>query len=205
MIVFKRKTAMKNFAVLCVLACISLFHSLLMADNSSVRGDNYWMVEFGQATLGEDGTFVGADEVDDIYANFAFGYRFNTYLSAEANMWWWQLNHKTKPDALSTTGQKINFDSGVGFSLRGDLPIWKKLSGFTQVSFNMLNFDLVGQRPNGHDSGLGYSAGLEYKVKQGALYVRYAMLLDNENDDLADFQVEDFTSMGIGYKWNLPF
>lgn len=195
---------MKRFVVLFGLVCVSVFHSLLMADNSSVRGDNYWIAEFGKATLGEDGTFVGEDELDDIYANLAFGYRFNHYLSAEANLWWWQLNHKTTPDKLST-GQQINFDSGVGFSLRGDVPIWKKLSGFAQISFNMLDFDLVGQKPNGHDSGLGYSAGLEYDVKQGALFIRYAMLLDNENDDPADFQVEDFSSMGIGYKWDLPF
>ena len=119
-------------------------------------------------------------------------------------LWWWQLNHKTEPDPLAG-GQEINFESGVGVSLRGDFPIFRKLNGFAQASFNMLDFDLVGQSPNGHDSGFGYSTGLEYDVKQGAVFVRYAVLLDNENDDPNEFQVEDFTSIGIGYKWDLPF
>lgn len=177
---------------------------LLMAGTDSVRGDNYWIAEFGQATFGEDATFPTADEVDDIYASFAFGYRFNTYISAEANLWWWQLNHKTEPDPLSSTAQKINFDSGTGVSLRGDFPIYKKLSGFAQVSFNMLNIDLKGQDKNGHDSGLGYSGGLEYDLKQGAVFFRYAVLLDNEYDP-NEFKIEDLTSMGVGYKWDLPF
>lgn len=193
---------MKIIAVICALVSLSMFHTLLMADKGSVRGDNYWIVELGQATLGEDGTFE--EELEEAYANMAFGYRFNSYISAEANMWWWQLNKRTEPDPLSD-GLQINFDSGVGLSLRGDFPIFKKLSGFAQASFNMLNFDLVGQSPDGHDSGLGYSAGLEYDVKQGAVFVRYSVLLDNENDDLAEFQVEDFSSVGVGYKWDLPF
>jgi hypothetical protein len=199
---------MKKIIAMCVLVCVSAFQTSLMADNKSVRGDNYWIVELGQATLGEDGTYPGADEMDDIYANLAFGYRYNTYLSAEANLWWWQLNHITTPDALSggqSEGQKVNFSSGVGISLRGDMPIWKKLGAFAQVSFNMLNFDLVGQKPNGHDSGFGYSGGLQYEVKQGSVFVRYAVLLDNETDDPDDFQAEDFTSIGVGYKWDLPF
>jgi hypothetical protein len=208
MIEFERKDKMKKIIFIFALTCMPLLSSFLFADNGSVRGDNYWSVELGQATFGEDATFPGSEELDDIYSNFAFGYRINNYLSAEANMYWWQINHKTEPDPIEVNGVEVgevNFESGVGVSLRGDFPIYKKLSGFALVSFNMLNFDFPGQKPDGHDSGVGYSGGLEFDFKNGAVFTRYSVLLDNENDDDDDFQVEDFTSVGLGYRWNLPF
>lgn len=69
----------------------------------------------------------------------------------------------------------------------------------------MLNVALKGQQTKEHDSGVGYSGGLGYDIPSGAVFVRYAVLMDNENDDPAEIQFEDLTSMSIGYKWDLPF
>jgi hypothetical protein len=191
---------MKNiFGLLLVITAV-LQTSLVQAD--SFRGDNYWIVGVDQLTFGEDGTF-GADELSMPSMNFAFGHRFNRFLSAEVNMSWWMINHHIASDELSS-GTEILMDKAQGVSLRLDFPLYKRLGGFSQISYNLVHVTIVGSG-NFHDDGLGYSGGLEYKLKRGAVFARYAVILDNENDDPAEPSLEDFTALGLGYKMDLPF
>jgi len=173
------------------------------AQNNSVKGDNYWIVSLDQLTFGEDATFPGEDDHEQTSVNFAFGYRINNYLSAEANMSWWQVN-KFFYEELST-GVELAMVSAQGISLRLDVPLVSRLSAYGQASYNLVRIDIRGPGTI-HDKGFGYSGGLQYKVKNGAVFVRYAMILDNENDPAdTDRTIEDLTAMGIGYKMDLPF
>lgn len=191
---------MKTIFTLMLSTVLLLSSVISFADD--ITGDNYWTVGVNQLTLGEK-TSVAGEELDFSMLNFAIGHRFNRFISAEASMSWWILQHHMPGDELSD-GTEIALDRANGLGLRFDTPKYKKLSGFANVSFNMVHFDVVGS-DNMHDSGLGYAAGLQYEVKGGAIFAKYVVLLDNENDDPDEPSFEDLTGMGIGYKLDMPW
>ena len=191
---------MKNLFTL-LFSVFTVVASVGQAD--SVTNDNYWLVEAQQVSFGEDATFSGEDEISMPSVNFAFGHRFNRFLSVEANMYWWMVNHHIASEELED-GTELGVDKGQGLSMRLDFPIYKKVSGFSQLSYNFIHLHVVGSG-NQHDDGIGYSAGLGYKVKKGDIYLRYAVLLDNENDDPKEISFEDLNAIGIGYKLDLEF
>ncbi len=189
---------MKKQIILLIGVCLFSFATVVHADE--ISGDNYWSVSLDQLTLGGDDS---SDDLDMNSVNFAFGHRFNRFISAEANMSWWMLNHHMPGDELPN-GNDINMDSAQGLSLRFDAPRYKRLGAYAQLSYNIVHFDVKGGK-NLNDNGIGYSAGLEYQVWNGSVFARYAQILENDNDDPNDPSVEDLTALGLGYKLDLPF